>query len=117
MSDTEKTIAAVFYRSASGNEPVRDWLIHEIELNDRKRIGTDIMSVEFGWPMGMPTVRPMGDGLHEVRSNLSGSRIARVLFFVHDRQMVLLHAFIKKTAKTPKPDLDLAKSRKKEYLK
>ena len=67
--------------------------------------------------MGLPTVRPMGDGLHEVRSNLSGSRIARVLFFVHDRQMVLLHAFIKKTAKTPKADLDLAKSRKKEYLK
>jgi phage-related protein len=55
----------------------------------------------------------MGDGLYEVRTNLSG-KIARVLFCVYERQMVLLHGFIKKTQKTPKQDLDLALERKRQ---
>jgi phage-related protein len=63
------------------------------------------------WPIGMPLVRSLGSGLWEVRSSLPRGRIARVLFCVHDEQMVLLHAFIKKTQKTPKQDLDLALGR------
>jgi phage-related protein len=47
-----------------------------------------------------------------VRSNLLGNRIARVIFCIYDERMVLLHAFIKKTQKTPKRDLDLALERK-----
>jgi phage-related protein len=49
-----------------------------------------------------------------VRSNLSDKRIARVIFFIQDSRMVLLHGFVKKTQKTPKPDLDLAVKRMKE---
>ena len=49
----------------------------------------------------------------EVRSNLDRGRIARVIFCVHDGQMVLLHGFMKKTQKTPKGDLDLATKRMK----
>jgi phage-related protein len=49
-----------------------------------------------------------------VRSNLTGGRIARVLFAVSDGQMVLLHAFIKKSQKTPADDLALARRRKQE---
>ena len=45
---------------------------------------------------------------------MSGGRIARVIFAVVDRRMVLLHGFVKKTRKTPKPDLDLALKRLKE---
>lgn len=62
----------------------------------------------------MPVYRSLGDGLHEIRSNISHGRIARVIFCVGDGQMVLLHSFIKKTQKTPKADLDLALKRKKE---
>ena len=72
------------------------------------------LKVEFGWPIGMPVSRPMGGGLHEVRSSLSGNRIARILFCVEDGQMVLLHAFIKKTRATPKAELELAQKRQKE---
>ena len=98
----------------AGNEPVRDWLKDELNENERKIIGADIKTVEYGWPIGMPVCRPMGDGLHEVRSTLPGNRIARVLFCVKDGQMILLHGFIKKTQRTAKSDLDLAKDRKKE---
>lgn len=114
MADTAKKIQAVFYQTASGNEPVRGWLKEDVSDEDRKVIGTDIATVEYGWPTGMPVSKAMGGGLHEVRSNLPGKRIARVLFCIEDGQMILLHGFIKKTQKTPKADLDLAKTRKKE---
>jgi phage-related protein len=62
----------------------------------------------------MPLVRPLGRELWEVRSSLSRGRIARVLFCVEQGRMMLLHAFIKKTQKTPQRDIDLALKRKRE---
>jgi phage-related protein len=70
--------------------------------------------VEFSWPIGMPLARPLGRGLWEVRSSLAQGRIARVLFCIHESRMVLLHAFIKKTQKTPDADKNLALKRMKE---
>ncbi len=109
---TDKRIPAIFYKTEAGTEPVRDWL-KALEQKDRYLIGTDIKVVEYGWPIGMPTIRPIGSGLFEVRTNLPQGRIARVLFCIYESRMVLLHAFIKKTQKTPKKDLDLALNRKR----
>lgn len=111
-----KRLPARFYRSDSGREPVREWL-KSLSLADRKVIGEDIKDVEFSWPIGMPLVRSMGNALWEVRSNLQHRRIARVLFCVTAEQMVLLHAFVKKAQKTPKPDIDLALKRMKGDLR
>ncbi|HET7299382.1 MAG TPA: type II toxin-antitoxin system RelE/ParE family toxin [Oleiagrimonas sp.] len=61
----------------------------------------------------MPLVRSMEPGLWEVRIHLP-SDIARVLFTTADSQMVLLHGFIKKTQKTSRQDLALARKRMKE---
>ena len=112
MNPGLKRLPARFYRSDSGREPVREWL-QKLLPDDRKRIGEDIKDVEFAWPIGMPLVRVLGKGLWEVRSRLAGGRIARVIFTEEHGVMVLLHGFIKKTAKTPKRDLDLALQRKK----
>lgn len=110
-----KKLPATFYRTAAGTEPVRAWLKSLAEA-DKRMVGTDIATVEFGWPVGMPVCRPMTSrrGLWEVRSSLAGNRIARVLFCIHKGQMILLHGFIKKTQKTADADLDLAMKRKKE---
>jgi phage-related protein len=62
----------------------------------------------------MPVCRSLGQGLWEVRSNLSGNRIARVIFCIAAGHMVLLHGFIKKTQKIPDEDLALARRRMKE---
>ena len=62
----------------------------------------------------MPLVRPMKQGLWEVRSTLSGNRIGRILFCQRGDRMVLLHGFIKKSQKTPDEDLALARKRQKE---
>jgi phage-related protein len=106
-------LPAVFYQLSSGREPVREWL-KALATEDRKIIGEDIKDVEFSWPIGMALCRALGKGLWEVRSDLTGGRIARVLFCIHDSRMILLHAFIKKTQKTPDADLELATKRKKE---
>lgn len=113
MARPDKRIPALFYRSESGKEPVRDWLKSgELSAEERRRIGEDVKTVEYGWPVGMPTCRAMGQGLWEVRTHLKG-RIARVLFCIHAERLVLLHGFIKKTQRTPEDDLALALDRKR----
>jgi len=83
---------------------------------DRKRIGEDIKTVEFGWPIGMPVCKPLGDGMYEVRTRLAQNRIARVLFYIDkSSRMVLLHGFIKKSRSTPHDDLELARSNKGKH--
>ena len=108
-----KRISAAFYATGGGNEPVREWL-KQLSLADRKALGEDIAAVEFTWPVGMPLVRPMKQGLWELRSSLTGNRISRILFCITGDQMVLLHSFIKKTQQTPDADLVLARKRQKE---
>jgi phage-related protein len=111
--NVNKKIRAAFYVTASGNEPVRNWL-KELPAGERKVLGEDIAAVEFTWPVGMPLVRSMKQGMWELRSALPGNRIARILFYQVGDQMVLLHGFIKKTQKTPDDDLALARKRQKD---
>lgn len=103
------TLSVRFYREASDAEPVRDWLKF-LPADERREIGFDIKTVQFGWPMGMPVVDHVGGEIWEVRTRLA-TRLARVLFVLQGSEMVLLHGFIKKERTTPKPDLDLARQR------
>jgi phage-related protein len=105
------TLRARFFRTDAGGEPVRDWL-KGLPVAERKTIGEDIKTVQFGWPLGMPLVAHLESGIWEIRIRLS-TRIARVLFVLEGDTMVLLNGFIKKEQKTPKPELDLAKERLK----
>ena len=55
-------------------------------------------------------------GIYEVRSRLGQNRIARVLFSIDRKgRMILLHGFMKKTQKTPREDLELAKFNKSKH--
>jgi phage-related protein len=109
-----RQVPVVFYRTRAGREIVRDWLRSLNEV-DRNIVGQDLMRVQHRWPVGMPLCRAMGDGMWEVRSDLPGNRIARLLFSLHGNQIVALHGFIKKTQKTPNEDLALARRRKREF--
>jgi phage-related protein len=77
---------------------------------------TDLM-IEFGPNLGMPHTRAMGEGLFELR--VKGQEgIARVFYCtVVQRRIVMLHAFIKKSPKTPKRELDIAKRRLQEVVR
>ena len=110
----ERPLKVVFFKTETGNEPVREWL-RELSKEDSKGIGADILTVQYAWPVGKPLVDSLGDGIWEVRSRLD-NRIARTLFAMVDQEIVLLHGFIKKQQKTPQDELELAKKRKKQYL-
>ena len=118
LNQVVKRIPAYFYRTEAGNELVRTWLKGMKSKEDRRLIGEDIKAVEIGWPVGMPTCRPIGDGLHDVRTDLPRGRIARVFFYVDNNQrMVLLHGIVKKTQTTPNSDLKLARQNMRSHKK
>ncbi|MGL6244996.1 type II toxin-antitoxin system RelE/ParE family toxin [Pseudomonas sp.] len=110
MTEAAPVLNARFFRTDAGNEPVREWLA-DLPRDHRRMVGTEIKTVQLGWPLDMPVVRKLEVGLWEVRVDL-GDTIARVIFTVTGSDMVLLHAFIKKSQKTPAPDLATAKQRK-----
>jgi len=110
-----KRLEVAFYCTDAGREPVREWL-KKLSRDDRRSIGVDLKTVQFGWPLGMPLVRKLEPGIWEVRSSLD-RRIARVLFTVVGETLVLLHGFVKKSQKTPLSDLEVARSRKAELEK
>ncbi|MCY4569512.1 MAG: type II toxin-antitoxin system RelE/ParE family toxin [Candidatus Poribacteria bacterium] len=105
-------LSVSFFRTDAGRLPVQQWL-RELDKTARKVIGEDIRLVQFRWPLGMPLVRKMETDLWEIRSRLSGRRIARILFSVRGSKIILLHGFIKKSRNTPQRDLNLARNRRK----
>jgi len=107
--DKEPILNVVFYKTESGNEPVREWL-KDLPKADRQAIGEDIKTAQYGWPLGMPLIRKIERGLWEVRSHIAAG-IARVFFTVMDSTMILLHGFVKKSQKTPQNELDTARRR------
>lgn len=111
MQNMKPLLDVRFFRTDAGAEPVREWL-KDLPAIDRKTIGEDVKTVQFGWPLGMPLVDHLGGDIREVRIRLD-NRIARILFAIDGQTMVLLHGFIKKQQKTPGPELDLARARLK----
>jgi phage-related protein len=114
-SSPEK-IPLIFFRTAAGGEPVREWL-KGLPETERRTVGKDLLRAQWRWPAGMPLCRPMGMGLWEIRTGLPTERTARVLVCVYRGHLVALHGFIKKTRATPDEDLALARKRQKELMR
>lgn len=93
---------------------VLDWL-RNLDAGDRRVVGQDLMRVQFRWPIGMPLCRPLGDGLWELRCDLSSNRIARLFFCFTQERLVALHGFVKKARKTPEHELEIARKRRGEF--
>lgn len=113
MTKITFVLNVVFYRTESGNEPVREWL-KDFPRDDKRQIGEDVKTAQLGWPLGMPLIRKIDKDLWEVRTRLADG-IARVFFTVDGDYMVLLHGFIKKSQKTPQNELKTALSRLGNY--
>ena len=87
MPESLKPIPLVFWQSATGREPVREWL-NELSREDKRTIGRDIAKIQYGWPVGLPLCRPLSAGLWEVRASLPSKREARVFFGFHDGMLI-----------------------------
>ncbi len=111
-------IPLIFYRTAAGSEPVREWL-KGLDEAERHAIGKDLLRAQWRWPVGMPLCRsairnPRAGGLWEVRTDLPTKLTARVLLCLYREHLVALHGFIKKTRATPDEDLATARRRQRE---
>lgn len=72
---------------------------------------------EYGPYIGMPYTRTLGSGLLEIRVR-GKEGIARVMFCVlPENELVMLSVFIKKSRKTPKKEIAIAKRRMREVMK
>lgn len=108
-------LRVVFFRTDQGNEPVREWL-EGLGTRDERIIDADITIVAEHWPLVARTrlVKKLKDkgNLWEIRIRISeGKRIARILFTIEAGEIILLHGFIKKSQKTQRRDLRLARKR------
>ena len=109
-----KRIIAKFFMTEEGAEPVKDWL-KSLEKVDRHRVGADIATVEYGWPVGMPISRAIRDGVREVRSTIKNGRVeARTYFGIDNGLMLLLHGEEGKDGQ--QEAINLAVRRWKDYL-
>ena len=113
MVDLSFVLTVFFYRTEAGNEPVREWL-QGLPREDKRRIGEDIKTAQLGWPLGMPLIRKIDKDLWEVRTHLVDG-ITWVFFTVDGDHMILLHAIIKKSKKTPTNEIKTAMTRLGNY--
>ena len=106
----------IFYEKSDGTEPAKDFLL-SLDTKMRARLVKiiELLSVN-GTELRKPYSEHLADGIFEIRAKV-GSNISRVLyFFVIGKRIVLTNGFIKKTQKTPKNEIELAKKYRNDYL-
>ena len=106
----------VFYDKPDGSEPVKEFLLSVDDKMRARLIRTINLLAQNGTALRMPYSKHLVDGIFEIRAQ-AGSDISRVLyFFVIGRRIVLTNGFVKKTQRTPKNEIELAKKYRNEYL-
>lgn len=106
----------IFYDKEDGSMPARDFLL-SLDVKMRAKMSrTIVLLKQNGNKLREPESKSLGDGIMELRAKV-GSDISRVLyFFVVGKKVVLTNGFIKKSDKTPKAEIELAKKYRAEYL-
>ena len=106
----------IFYSKDDGTEPAKEF----IQSLDKKMQAKILRMIEMlqnnGYELREPYSKSVGEGILELRAKV-GSDISRVLyFFVIGKKAVLTNGFIKKSSKTPKEEIKLAKRYRADYL-
>ena len=106
----------LFYDKPDGTEPAKEFILSLDKKMRTKMLRTVEMLQRNGTDLREPNSKPLGEGIFELRAKV-GSDISRVLyFFIVGRRIILTNGFIKKTAKTPPCEIELAKRYRAEYL-
>jgi len=101
-----------FFQSATGDTPALNFIRNELTAEERVIVGADLRAAQDDWNPGPPLTDGFGKGLWEIRSK-TPTRQIRLMVCVHDKVLVVLHAFIKKTRATPAADVKIARDRMK----
>ena len=105
-----------FYEKADGTRPAEEFLNALDKPMRIKMVKMISLLGELGFNLREPYSKPIDDGIFELRCQ-SGNNISRILYFFYcDNKIIMTNGFIKKTNKTPKKEIELAKSRKADYI-
>ena len=105
-----------FYEDTNGNKPIEEFLLSLDVKMQAKLLGLLQILQEKGNQLREPYSKHLEDGIFEIRGKV-GRDITRVLyFFYYDGKIILTNGFVKKTQKTPKKEIQLAKRRRDEYI-
>lgn len=105
----------IFYETADGKIPAKEFLL-SLDYDMRaKMIRSLEMLQKNGSALREPHSKELEDGIFELRAKF-GSNISRMLYFYDEGRVVLLtNGFVKKTQKTPKQEIELAKAYRADY--
>lgn len=113
----KKSFDVEFYEKENGEVPVKSFLLSLNEKMLAKIFRIIDVLQDYGPKVRMPHSKALGDGLFEIRAK-QGSDISRVLYlFYIGKKVILTNGFVKKTQKTPKGEIELAKKFREDYLK
>lgn len=106
----------LFYETLEGEKPIEVFLDSLDTKMRAKILGLLEILEEKGNSLREPYSNPLGDDIFELRCQMVRN-ITRVLyFFYYNRQIILTNGFVKKTRKTPKEVIILAKKRRLDFL-
>jgi phage-related protein len=114
-NEGKKSFDVVFFETENGKQPVKEF-IKKLSKEDQKEVGADIRVVQDKFPIGLPLVKKLKPELWEIRSSIKDG-VNRVFFTFTGGKIILLHAIVKKTQKTPLKEIDVALERLKEFKK
>jgi len=106
----------VFYIDEAGNEPVKDFILRQDDGTIAEILHVLKLLRQVNITLRMPYVKKIDEsGMRELRIK-HGSDVYRIFFFAHTgRKFILLHAILKKEAKIPESDKNLAIRRMNDY--
>lgn len=104
------------YENENSSCPVKEF-IDSLDIKMKARVFRTIELLEkYGNQLRLPYSKSLGDGIFELRCQQSNN-ITRILyFFFVNQNIVITNGFTKKTQKTPRNEIELAKTRRKDYL-
>lgn len=104
-----------YYKTPGGQEVIEEF-IDNLQENTQARLGRQLDLLQhYGYELGMPHVKALGNGLMELRVRGKNSQEVRVFYiFGKENHIYLLHAFVKKSQTTPKKELEIARKRQAE---
>ena len=106
-----------FYETEEGRIPTQEFLDSLEPKMNAKMVGLMEILEEKGTLLREPYSAPLEDGIFELRA-VQGSNISRALFFFYiEGRIVITHGFIKKTQKTPRAQIELAKKYRDDFLR
>lgn len=106
----------LYYKKSNGSCPFLEFYETLDTKWKARTLRLLLLLEENGNELREPYSKPLEDGIFELRVK-SGNNISRALyFFAVGRKIIITHGFVKKTNKTPKKEINLAKEYRKDYL-